>query len=214
MGEGRALPVMIACVADDSATSAGLREALLTIFPDWSFVRVNATDATIPPGSHCAIIGGWPSGERGLDVLRRVRAGGYDGPAVLVLEDGHPDAASDASGASRVGARTVTLTGDFLPSLGEAVAEALRVYDGGGEGTPSARATSALRHIQRMVAAGEIAMDLRHALNNPLAALLAEAQLLELEPLAAEHKESVQRIISLTRRVVGVVRELDGVGRA
>ncbi len=48
---------------------------------------------------------------------------------------------------------------------------------------------------------------LQHSLNNPLAALLAELQLLELEELAPEHRESVERAIGLTRRVIALVRE-------
>ena len=64
------------------------------------------------------------------------------------------------------------------------------------------------------MAAGELAMRLQHSLNNPLAALLAEAQLLELEPLPPDHRQSVERIIELCRRVVNVVRGLDGVARA
>lgn len=46
-----------------------------------------------------------------------------------------------------------------------------------------------------------------HTLNNPLAALLAELQLLEMEELAPEHRESVERCIDLCRRVIAVVRE-------
>jgi len=57
-------------------------------------------------------------------------------------------------------------------------------------------------------------MRLQHSLNNPLAGLLAEAQLLEMEQLAPDHRASVKRIIELCRRVVDVVRGLDGVGRA
>jgi nitrogen-specific signal transduction histidine kinase len=64
------------------------------------------------------------------------------------------------------------------------------------------------------VAAGELALRLQHSLNNPLAALLAEAQLLELEQLTPDHRGSVERIIELSRRVIEVVRGLDGVGRA
>ena len=48
---------------------------------------------------------------------------------------------------------------------------------------------------------------LQHALNNPLAALLAELQLLELEELKPEHREAVERAIGLVRRVVALVRE-------
>lgn len=44
-------------------------------------------------------------------------------------------------------------------------------------------------------------------MNNPLAALLAELQLLEMEELTAEHRESVERAIGLTRRLIQIVRE-------
>jgi hypothetical protein len=52
----------------------------------------------------------------------------------------------------------------------------------------------------------------QHALNDALTALLAEAQLLELEPLADEHLQAVGRIIELARRVVKMARRLDGPG--
>lgn len=48
---------------------------------------------------------------------------------------------------------------------------------------------------------------LQHTLNNPLAALLAELQLLEMEELPSEHRESVERAIGLCRRVITIVRE-------
>ncbi len=49
--------------------------------------------------------------------------------------------------------------------------------------------------------------SLQHTLNNPLAGLLAELQLLEMEDLSDEHREAVARCIELTRRVVLIVRE-------
>lgn len=50
----------------------------------------------------------------------------------------------------------------------------------------------------------------QHEMNNPLAALLAETQLLELDPtLTAEQRESVKRIVDLTRRVIASSRKLD-----
>jgi len=53
---------------------------------------------------------------------------------------------------------------------------------------------------------------IQHQLNNPLAALLAEAQLLGMEPaLGAEHRDAAVRITELTRRVITLVRELDTV---
>lgn len=51
---------------------------------------------------------------------------------------------------------------------------------------------------------------IQHQLNNPLAALLAEAQLLGMDPkLAAEQRAAADRITELTRRVVALVRGLD-----
>jgi hypothetical protein len=49
-------------------------------------------------------------------------------------------------------------------------------------------------------------------MNNPLTALLAEAQLLELEPLADEHLRTVGRIVELARRVAKAGRRLDDSG--
>lgn len=51
----------------------------------------------------------------------------------------------------------------------------------------------------------------QHEMNNPLAALLAESQLLELDPmLNAEQRDSVKRIVDLARRVIASSRKLDG----
>ncbi len=51
---------------------------------------------------------------------------------------------------------------------------------------------------------------IQHQLNNPLAALLAEAQLLGMEPeLGAEQRAAAARITELTRRVIALVRDLD-----
>ena len=63
-----------------------------------------------------------------------------------------------------------------------------------------------LRALQREAA------RIPHEINKPLSALLAEAQLLTLEPaLGAEHRAALEHIIELTRRVINRVRELDAV---
>ena len=50
----------------------------------------------------------------------------------------------------------------------------------------------------------------QHEMNNHLAALLAESQLLELDPmLNAEQRDSVKRIVDLARRVIASSRKLD-----
>jgi signal transduction histidine kinase len=66
-----------------------------------------------------------------------------------------------------------------------------------------------LRRVRRQFALGEAARSAQHDLNNPLAALMAEVQLLELEPLAAEHRAAARRIVELARRVAVVARRLD-----
>ena len=50
----------------------------------------------------------------------------------------------------------------------------------------------------------------QHSLNNPLAALLAEAQLLAMETtLDPEHRAAVDRMTELVRRLISLVRGLD-----
>ncbi|MBK5189499.1 MAG: hypothetical protein JJD97_14745 [Gemmatimonadaceae bacterium] len=50
----------------------------------------------------------------------------------------------------------------------------------------------------------------QHSLNNPLAALLAEAQLLGMEvTLDPEHRAAVDRMTELVRRLITLVRGLD-----
>lgn len=61
----------------------------------------------------------------------------------------------------------------------------------------------------QLAAAGAIALELRHDVSNPLAALLAEAQLLALEPLAPEHQAAVGRMVDLCRQTVALLRQLD-----
>ena len=67
-----------------------------------------------------------------------------------------------------------------------------------------------LTRVRLQLSAGANASTLRHAMNNPLTALVAEAQLLEMEPLSAQQLEAVARIVALARRVIGASRQLDG----
>lgn len=63
---------------------------------------------------------------------------------------------------------------------------------------------------KKMVDLSNAVGRVQHEMNNPLAALLAETQLLELDPaLTAEQRESVKRIVDLTRRVIASSRKLD-----
>jgi signal transduction histidine kinase len=66
-----------------------------------------------------------------------------------------------------------------------------------------------LRRVRRQFALGEAARAAQHDLSNPLTALMAEVQLLELEAVGPEHRAAVRRIVELTRRVAAVARRLD-----
>jgi signal transduction histidine kinase len=59
-----------------------------------------------------------------------------------------------------------------------------------------------LRRVRAQFALGDASRTLQHAFNNPLTALLAEAQLMELEPMSDEHRAAVGRILELCRRLV------------
>ena len=84
-----------------------------------------------------------------------------------------------------------------------------RVVGGEGWNDDLLAARDELRRTQRLLAAGEIALGLQHAMNNPLTAVLAEAQLLEMEELSPDTTTAVRRIIESTRRLVALVRKLD-----
>ncbi len=49
--------------------------------------------------------------------------------------------------------------------------------------------------------------SLQHTLNNPIAGLLAELQLLEMDDLTPNQREGVERSIALVRRLITIVRE-------
>ncbi|MEO7455573.1 MAG: histidine kinase dimerization/phospho-acceptor domain-containing protein [Gemmatimonadaceae bacterium] len=65
-----------------------------------------------------------------------------------------------------------------------------------------------LRRVRAQLSLGEAARTLQHAFNNPLTALMAEAQLLEFEALPDEARGAVRRILDLTRRLATLTRKL------
>jgi len=135
------------------------------------------------------------------DALRLLRARGYSGPIVIVAAS--PDESVLEPLTHSLGAVALARAAvDEAPAvLGAAIVDAMR--PGVGE------ASAELMQARRVFAAGQVALSLQHAINNPLAALLAEAQLLQLEDLTIEQRASVDRMVELCRRVVVLVRRLD-----
>jgi signal transduction histidine kinase len=97
--------------------------------------------------------------------------------------------------------------------LAERAAGAVAAARGEMHVNPDARAEDPpmreLRRVRRQFARGDAVGAVHHDLNNPLTALLAEAQLLELEPLGDESRAAAARLVELTRRVVAAARRLD-----
>ncbi|MEO8335611.1 MAG: histidine kinase dimerization/phospho-acceptor domain-containing protein [bacterium] len=77
-------------------------------------------------------------------------------------------------------------------------------YDSEGE-----IAARELTRVRAQFVLGDASRTLQHAFNNPLTALLAETQLLELEQLPDEHRAAVSRILALCRRLVTLSRRLN-----
>jgi signal transduction histidine kinase len=204
MNEDTARPrVLLLAECEPMATLA--REAVLTALPSVVFETSAPGTLRTPPEADCAIIDHEASPLGGVDALRQMRAQGFAGGTVLLLEQESPALLEQARA---LGLAASVLKAELVQALPGAVVTGLA-------GSRPADATFAqwrqLRRMQQMVAAGEVAVGLRHALNNPLAALLAEAQLLEMEPLSEEHLSAVRRVLELCRRVIGLVRKLEGV---
>ena len=130
-------------------------------------------------------------------VARTVRAMGYGGALVLV------GASADAMADAEMGAATVAadrIAFDLVERIGEQIALA------------SAPFADQVTRARRLVAAGEIALRLQHALNNPLAGLLAESQLMLMDPQTPDQQAALERIVGLCRRMIEMTRTLDGLG--
>ncbi|MEP6621312.1 MAG: histidine kinase dimerization/phospho-acceptor domain-containing protein [bacterium] len=138
----------------------------------------------------------------------------YTGPSDDVTVP--PPAPPDAPAPDRLLAREVLA--QLLPGYdADQILRALITerHSGGEAPSPPSRYNSddelAQRELARaraQIALGETARSLQHAFNNPLTALLAEAQLLELDPLGDEQRAAVRRILELSRRLVGLSRRL------
>lgn len=127
----------------------------------------------------------------------------------------HDDGSGARDGASAHAARTAIehlLPGVDASLLLDALAAERAGTPAGDDGSDPAALE--LRRVRLQFALGEALRASRHELNNPLTALLAEAQLLELEAPHEEHRLAAGRIVALARRIVAVTKRLEGVGRA
>ena len=133
---------------------------------------------------------------------RIARATGFGGAIIVV---GTPGGATEESAFHAQGTRfverplTATLFADALDAAFPSLPNG------------SAAVRDSVARTRRLLAAGEIAMGLQHAFNNPLTALMAEVQLLQMEAPTEEVRTSATRMLDLVRRLTELSRSLDAV---
>jgi hypothetical protein len=190
-------------IADGEDRVSLLRTQILMILPRATVrtveLQVLAEDEV--PQADVALIDSGPIIRTTVDSLRLLRARGFDAPIVVVAPA--PDDAVLRSTTDPLGATCVARFDASPIELGTALTTALD-----SDANPSPE----LVQLRRTFAAGQVALSLQHGINNPLAALLAETQLLQLEDLTSEQRASTDRMVELCRRIVGLVRRLDVLG--
>jgi DNA-binding NarL/FixJ family response regulator len=197
--------VRVACIGSERAAErwAEVRAALAVALPAAVWITISVDDVgRQEPSPDCVVIVDMAEAPAAA-TLSAVRAAGFAGAAIVITES---TAARQAAEASRLGAAVLM--------LGEAgaLSNLPRVMLAQRAPALSPALRAQLTRSWRLVAAGEIAMQVRHDLNNHLAALLAEAQLLELEELPPEASDGVRRIVALCRRTIAETRRLEVAG--
>jgi signal transduction histidine kinase len=196
--------VHVVLVSDEPTLEGLIRELFATSIPAVVVERTGLSAAVASP-SVAVIVDQSIRGAPGLDAAQEIRGRAYRGGIILLTSGA--DADIDRKLLAIAPAKSV-IRGKLVEQLPAALGALSAVADPGGElGTVQRE----LRRMQQLVAAGESTMRIQHALNNPLAALMAEAQLLELEPLTEENLAAVKRIVQLCRRMVVMVRGMDTV---
>jgi signal transduction histidine kinase len=183
----------------DAAFATAIRDVLAAQLPDCASEALDPENLKTRPVADAVIIDARDDLPRGAEFAARLRAMGFTGAIVVVSDAGiEPDAALAPMGAARITSRAIA--DQLIPRLAEQIALA------GGE-----HAQQVMR-ARKLVAAGEIAGRFQHSLNNPLAGILAEAQLMQLDSLRPEQHAALERIVGLCRRIVELGRSLDGMG--
>ena len=201
-GDGGAARLGVMLVTEDAALERLIRETLATVLP--SATVSTAPLATAPASdADLAVVDQSVRGLKDVTAVQELRARGFRGGIALVAAS--CDAAIEQRLLALAPARCVARP-DLLSALPAALADLSARPDLGAELGPIQRE---LRRTQQLVAMGEATSRIQHTLNNPLTALLAEAQLLEMEDLSEEHRAAVKRMIELCRRLVVMVRGLD-----
>jgi signal transduction histidine kinase len=189
-------------IGADTALAAAIREVFAAQLPDSPAETLHPALLKTRPIADCIAIadgGDAAHGAHGAALAARLRAMGFAG-ALVVVSDGDGDTGTALAAAGAAHVPQSALATQLVPRLAEQLALA------GGEHSAQ------VMRARRLIAAGEIALGFQHSLNNPLAGILAEAQLLQLGELSAEQQEALERIVGLCRRIIELGKSLDGMG--
>jgi signal transduction histidine kinase len=205
-GERGAAHLDVMLVMENPALEQLTKELLATVLPSAS-VTTAAFGAAPASDADIAVVDQTVRGLKDATAVQEMRARGYRGGIVLLAAS--CDTAPDQKLLALAPTRCVALA-ELTTALPAAIAELAARPDLGDQLGPIEKE---LRRTQQLVAMGEATSRIQHTLNNPLTALLAESQLLEMEELRPEHLAAVKRMIELCRRLVIMVRGLDsGIG--
>ena len=183
----------------DPAFAAAVREILAAQLPDAACEMLDSGALRTRPVADGLVIDGRADVARGAELAARLRAMGFAG-ALVVVSDGVVDSGPALAAAGAAHAGTHEIGSQLVSVLAE------RLEEAGSE-----HAAEVMR-ARRLVAAGQIAIGFQHSLNNPLAGILAEAQLMQLDELPPEQHEALDRIVALCRRIIELGKSLDGMG--
>jgi signal transduction histidine kinase len=202
-GRNETTSAHVLLIADSADRERVLRASLILVLPSLGVTTVDADTLAVGdvPAADGAIIDISEQARRGIESFRLLRARGFEGRVVLVAVS--PEEPGLAQAVNTLGS-SACVARDVVATHPEQLATSL-LADAASE-SPGMRE---LARTRRVLAAGEATLSLQHAINNPLAALLAEAQLLQLEGLTVEQRASTDRIVELCRRLVSLVRRLD-----
>jgi len=186
-------------LCSDNAYARAIHDILVAQLPGAESDTLDPANLKSRPAGDVVVIDGRADAGGGSVAATRVRAMGFAGALVMIAgESADQDAALAAAGAACVPAAEIGL--QLVPRISEQLSHA-----------GSEHAAQVMR-ARRLIAAGEIALRFQHSLNNPLAGILAEAQLMQLDPLPAEQHAALERIVVLCRRIIELGRSLDGMG--
>jgi signal transduction histidine kinase len=181
----------ILTIADDAA-HAKANAAIAAVLPSADVQRVDpGLLRRLPPGA--ALIVSDPANGQ------VARATGFEG-GILVMATPKSDverAAFQAQGTEFVDPSSSPA------EFASALTSALMVESEGA-------LQAAISRARRLIAAGEVALKLQHDFNNPLAALMAEVQMLQIDAPNPDVLATATRMLELVRRLTVLSRSLDG----